>query len=340
MEMTPSQMMVALGDRSGVGEARQRAAQLARALDFDSNAAGQLALAATEAASNVLKHAGSGKLLLRALGVNGKAAGIEVITLDQGPGMASVAESMRDGHSTAGSPGTGLGALGRMTSGLDIWSQPGKGTLLRFEVWPAGAAGPRERFASGAISVPKRGESVCGDDWAVIQAHGRLLLFVVDGLGHGPAAADAARAGIAAVRKHAARKPAEIIEAVHDALRPTRGAAAALALVQPERELCVYCGVGNISASVLFNGKPRNMVSHNGTLGHQVRKIQEFQYPFPRQALLLAHSDGIGTHWDLAAYPGLERRHPTLVAAALYRDHDRGRDDVTVVAVRPAEAAP
>jgi anti-sigma regulatory factor (Ser/Thr protein kinase) len=330
--------MVAVGDPSGVGEARHRAAQLAKALDFDATAAGELALAATEAASNMLKHAGAGKLLLRALGVNGRAAGIEVIALDQGPGMANVAESMRDGHSTAGSPGTGLGAMARMTRGLEIWSQPGKGTVLRCEVWPKAAVVSRERFTVGAVSLPKAGETVSGDDWAVIEGSGRLVVFVVDGLGHGPSAADAARAALAAARKHAALKPGEMMEAVHDALRPTRGAAAAVALVQPERELCIYAGVGNISMSVHVHGKQRSMVSHNGILGHQVRKIQEFQYPFPRNALLLAHSDGLATHWDLASYAGLEARHPALVAAALYRDHERGRDDVSVVAARATRA--
>jgi hypothetical protein len=174
----------------------------------------------------------------------------------------------------------------------------------------------------------------CGDDWLAVERPGGLMLFVTDGLGHGPAAATAARAAVAAARKHAAMKSHEIMEEVHGALRPTRGAAGAVALIQPEKGLCNYCGIGNISACIRNGGMNRSMVSHNGILGHQVRKIHEFQYPFPAGALLIAHSDGIGTHWDLAAYPGLEMRHPALVAAALYRDHCRGRDDATVVALR------
>jgi len=96
----------------------------------------------------------------------------------------------------------------------------------------------------------------------------------------------------------------------------------------------VFCGIGNIAGSIRSPGSTRSMVSHNGTLGHQVRKIQEFQYPFPKGSLLIMHSDGIATHWDLAAYPGIESRHPALVSAALYRDHNRGRDDITVLALR------
>lgn len=331
--MTPEQGFVVIDDPSGVAEARRRASVLAKAAALDETAAGELAIAVTEAAGNIVKHAIRGQLLLRRLERKDR-FGVEVLAFDKGPGMASIAESMRDGYSTAGSPGTGLGALKRMTSGLEIWSSVGKGTLLRFEVWPKAAVPERSRFACGAISVPKPGETECGDDWAVIESSGRIVVFVVDGLGHGPAAATAARAAVAAATRHAARDAADIIDAVHAALRPTRGAAAAVAVLQIEKALCTFCGVGNIAASIRGPSSPRNLVSHNGILGHQVRKVQEFQYPFPRHALLIAHSDGLATHWDLAPYSGLEMRHPALIAAALFRDHARGRDDVTVVALR------
>lgn len=332
--MSGQNVLVAIDDASGVAEARHRAANVARSAHLDETAAGELAIAVTEAAGNIVKHAGQGSLLLRALD-GGDRTGVEAIALDRGPGMANIAESMRDGHSTAGSPGTGLGSLQRMTTRFELWSAPGKGTIARFEVWPKALGAPAKgRWSAGAVCVPKPGEDVCGDDWLVVERSGRLMLFVADGLGHGPAAASASRAGVAAARKHAAMKSHEIMEEVHAALRPTRGAAAAVALVQPEKGVCNYCGIGNISACIRNGGLNRSMVSHNGILGHQVRKIHDFQYPFPAGGLLIAHSDGIGTHWDLAGYPGLEMRHPALVAAALYRDHCRGRDDATVVAVR------
>jgi hypothetical protein len=78
----------------------------------------------------------------------------------------------------------------------------------------------------------------------------------------------------------------------------------------------------------------RHLVSYNGTVGHTLRKLQEFAFPWPRDALLVLHSDGLGTHWDFNAYPGLTSRHPALIAAVLYRDYDRGRDDVSVVVIR------
>lgn len=325
------QLRIAIEDRSSVAEARREAAALGGACGFDETVAGELALAVTEAATNVVKHATRGELLLRHLTSDGT-AGVEVIALDKGPGIPNITESLRDGHSTAGSPGTGLGTLQRMTSGLEIYSRPGSGTIVRFEVWPRG---PRSSSPSaGAVCLPKGGEAACGDGWAVIGDARQRVFFVVDGLGHGADAAAAARAALAAAAKHASRPPGDIMAAVDAALRSTRGAAASVAVVQPALGLCTYCGVGNIAASIHANGTARSMVSHNGILGHQVRKIQEFQYPFPRGALCIIHSDGLATRWSLDAYPGLELRHPALIAAALYRDHSRGRDDVTVLALR------
>jgi hypothetical protein len=78
----------------------------------------------------------------------------------------------------------------------------------------------------------------------------------------------------------------------------------------------------------------RNLVSHNGTLGHQVRKFQAFEFAFAKHALLLMHSDGIATHWSLSAYPGLTRHHPAVIAATIFRDHARVRDDATVAVLR------
>jgi len=332
--MTPSAFTLSIDDPSAIAEARRQATALAQRLGFDETLTGQLAIAITEVGTNIFKHAGRGRLALRGLQVNGT-AGLELLALDRGPGIANVAESLRDGHSTAGSPGTGLGALHRLTAQFEIYTQPGKGTVARFEMWPRGpAATPPEAMPQGAVSAPKSGETACGDDWAILSWRGRHALFVVDGLGHGPEAATAARTAVETVRKNDRLSAVDLIASVHDALRPTRGAAAAVAILEPEKELCTYCGVGNISASIRADGASRSMVSHNGILGHQVRKLQDFSYPFPGNALCIAHSDGLSARWNLADYPGLESRHPALVAAVLFRDYSRERDDATVVAVR------
>lgn len=331
-----AQLRVRIEDPSSVSEARRQAASLSVARRFDDTLAGALALAVTEAASNIVKHAGRGEIIVRALTPEG-AAGIEVVALDSGPGIADLAESLRDGHSTAGSPGTGLGTLSRMTCELEIYTRPGQGTVLRFALWQRGARTPAPA-PFGVVCLPMPGESACGDGWAIIEAPTRRVVVVADGLGHGPDAAIAARTAVAIATTHAARTPAEIVAALDAGLRATRGAAACVAALDYGRGLCTFCGVGNISACLHAAGNGRSMVSHNGTLGHQVRKIQQFEYPLPPGALCILHSDGLATRWRLEAYPGVERRHPALIAALLYRDFCRGRDDVTVLAV-PSDAA-
>jgi hypothetical protein len=104
--------------------------------------------------------------------------------------------------------------------------------------------------------------------------------------------------------------------------------------VDLEGEILRYAGVGNIAAVVVSAGGTRSLVSHNGTLGHKLNKTKEFDYPFPRGALLVMHSDGLLSRWGLDGYPGLAAKDPGLVAGVLYRDFQRGRDDVTVLAAR------
>jgi anti-sigma regulatory factor (Ser/Thr protein kinase) len=325
--------IVQVGDPSAVSEARRRAARLTKPLDFDPTSAGQLALAVTEVATNIVKHAQRGELVFRRAEHAGL-LGLEVLAIDRGRGIENIAESLRDGHSTAGTAGQGLGAVMRVTAGFEIYSQPGKGTIVRFEIWSRPSAQAPAAMTDGAVCLAKRGEDVCGDSWVNISWRGRHIVAVADGLGHGPDAAAASRAAIAAVAAHPAGTAIEIMEAMHDALRHTRGAAAAVVLLQPAEELCTYCGVGNITAAIWHEGKGRNMVSHNGILGHQARSFQEFSYPFPRGALCIAQSDGLSSRWSLEAYPGLASRHPSLVAGALYRDFGREHDDATVAVVR------
>jgi hypothetical protein len=164
----------------------------------------------------------------------------------------------------------------------------------------------------------------------------RSLLVVTDGLGHGALAAEASCAALRVFREHAAKSPGAILERMHLALRATRGAAVGIAELDfASRNLC-FSGVGNIAGTILAEGTGRSTVSHNGTVGHELHKIQEFNYPFPKGALVVIHSDGLARHWRLDRYAGLATRDPGLIAGVLYRDFQRGSDDVTVLAAREA----
>jgi Stage II sporulation protein E (SpoIIE) len=193
-------------------------------------------------------------------------------------------------------------------------------------------------LATGVVSVAKTGEDVCGDAWAVAAEQECPAVMVVDGLGHGIGAADAARLAVRAFDAAPELPPGAQIAAIHDALRGSRGAAVAVARIDRARGVVTYAGVGNIAGAIVADGVSRHLVSGNGTAGHDVGRINEFSYPWADGALLIMHSDGLGSRWQIERYPGLSDRHPALVAGVLYRDWSRGRDDVTVVAARPRAA--
>jgi anti-sigma regulatory factor (Ser/Thr protein kinase) len=323
------QLRFEIHEGSQVFEARRGTGELAQRLGFTQLELGEVALAVTEAATNLVKHARHGELLVRAL-EHSSIAGLELLALDSGPGMHNVSQSLRDGVSTAGSPGTGLGALSRIADEFDIYSLPGKGTVLRLAMW-RGKAPPTPEVEVGAVCQPKSGEEVSGDDWGLARRPRKYTFALADGLGHGPDAHKAARVAIETLHRHPGVSPATLLENIHAAARATRGAAVAVCELDQEQRLCRFAGVGNIAGTVIVDTLVRHLVSHKGTVGHSVRKIQEFAVPWPQNAMLVMHSDGLSTQWDLEAYPGLSARHPSVIAAVLYRDFSRHRDDATVL---------
>jgi anti-sigma regulatory factor (Ser/Thr protein kinase) len=320
-------------EQSQVSDARRAAGEIAESLGFRSDDAARLAIVVTEAATNLVKHAGGGEILLRA--IDGPPAGVEVLALDRGPGIANPIESQRDGHSTTGTLGGGLGAMRRLSSVFDLYTRPGSGTAVLCQVpSPARPTTPWSPLESGGVSVPHPTEQECGDAWAIEHHAGGCRVMLADGLGHGVLAAEAARAAVRVFRDEGARAPTAVLEACHDALRPTRGAAVAVADVDLSAGAVRFAGIGNVAGAVLTGEHRRNMVSMNGTIGHGTIRLREFSYAWDPVSLLVLCSDGISTHWSLDAHRGLAVRHPSLIAAVVYRDHRRGRDDATVVAIK------
>ncbi|GAB3986446.1 SpoIIE family protein phosphatase [Plantactinospora veratri] len=313
-----------------VGTVRRAAELLAGRMGLDEAHAAALAIVAAELASNLVKHADNGQLLVRPARTD-EVAGVELIAVDSGPGMSDVTSSTQDGHSTAGSLGIGLGAIGRQSSWFDVYSLPGRGTVSAAQVWPAEA--PEPDWIAG-LSRPMSGEQSCGDGFAVRTVEGRRQVLVCDGLGHGPLAAVAARAAVHAFHLAPAAPPAAVLEHLHRAISHTRGAAAAVAEFDPAAGLLRYAGLGNIAGSVQHYDERRGLVSMPGIVGHQRRSVREFDYPFPRGACLVMHSDGVTDRWRLADYPGLQGRSPQVIAGTLLRDAAVRRDDACVLVAR------
>lgn len=313
---------ISVREQTDVAEARRQASALAQGAEFDEVETGRVAIVATELATNIVRHGGGGEMLISQQGGQ-----IELIALDKGRGMADVAACLVDGFSTGGTPGQGLGAISRQARSFGVYSRPGQGAAVLARLGPEAPAP-----TVAAVRIPYPGEQVCGDDWRSRSDGGAVTVMVADGLGHGILAAEAATAAAQAFERGAGAAPDQILQASHGALRPTRGAAVAVARLEPNR--VSFAGVGNIAGVVASGQGSRKMISHNGTLGHIAKRFQAFDYPIAAPYIVIMHSDGLGTSWSLDAYPGLVFADPALVAAVLYRDFNRGRDDVTVVVAR------
>jgi anti-sigma regulatory factor (Ser/Thr protein kinase) len=308
-----------IAERSQTSEARRIAVQFAQKLGFNDSQAGEVAVVATELANNLVTHAQHGEILLSTFDKR-----LDLLSIDRGPGM-NIEACLRDGFSTAGTAGTGLGAIKRLSKEFDAYSQT-SGTIL---VASFGNTGSR----LGVARTPKKGETVCGDSWSVVQRPSGTWILLADGLGHGEFAAQAADMAVESFENSRFDTVTGVVKDIHAALRSSRGAA--IAVTRLENGKADFCGLGNIAAQLhTGQGSSIHMVSMSGTAGIEARKINPFSYTYPPGSALIMNSDGIQTQWSLERYPGILRHHPSIVAGSLYRDYSRGRDDVTVLVFR------
>lgn len=328
------QSRLRIEDSSHVGECRRNAQGLAESHGFAEALVGRVGIVATEMGNNLIRHAGRGEVLLQAF-TDGSDVTVELIAIDRGPGM-DVDTCMRDGYSTAGTPGTGLGAISRLSTLFDAYSLLDRGTVVVSRIAKqAATASARSSSMStpvfGAICLAVAGEIECGDTWRIAERSDGMAILVADGLGHGVLAASASRAAAAAFGEAPFDPPSEIMQRLHHGLSGSRGAAGACALLDSANARIIYAGVGNIAGCVISTERSRGMVSHNGILGVQLLRRQEFAYEYGEASRVVMHSDGMSARWSIGSYPGLSARHAAVIAAVLYRDHARERDDVTVV---------
>jgi hypothetical protein len=294
-----------------------------------------LAIVVTEAATNILRHARRGTIVFRGL-TAGTTPAVEMLALDKGPGIPDVTRAMNDGYSTSGTAGVGLGAMQRLSQQFEMHSLRKIGTAVLARVGHAphsdrtpSAPSPDDRI--GAVCVALRGESECGDAWQVRIARQRILVLLVDGLGHGPDAATAAAKATAMFPQWTGDSPGHVLPAFDGALRGTRGAALSLAVVDDRAGTLQFAGVGNVDGRVITKDATEYLVPQNGIVGHTMPAPHAISVAWPAGARLVMYSDGINSRWRMIAYPGLSRAHPALAAGVIYRDFASARDDATIL---------
>lgn len=340
--MRATQVVIPVSDSSHVGEVRRRINQLTGDARLPRSESGNAAIVATELATNLARYATGGEMILASVTADDDSPGwVEMLSVDRGPGIPDVARSMEDGHSTGGGRGEGLGAVRRLSSEWDVFSMPSSesevgGSVLFSRIIDKSNPLPKTPFTWGVVSRPAPHEVRCGDGWRIAERPGEFTMMMVDGLGHGVDAAIAAdEAGDVFDADPFAPLPL-ILQNAGVRLQGTRGGAMAVVRIDARHRAVRFVGIGNIAAHLRARGDEggRGLVSHNGIVGGEVRKIQEFSHDCPEDGLLVMHSDGLQGRWSLKPYAGLIARHPAVIAGTLYRDFTRGRDDVTVAVVR------
>ncbi|HYZ21279.1 MAG TPA: ATP-binding SpoIIE family protein phosphatase [Rhodopila sp.] len=329
-----------------VAQVRRQVVEFAARAGLPEARLGGLAVVVTELAANLITHAGCGEILASCFD-DADGSGVEILSVDRGPGMQDLAACMRDGFSTAGSLGNGLGLIARQSDRFRVYSRPGLGTVASARLAiGVGASDPAPGVAvqCGAAVMPCPGETVCGDGWAWARTAAGPTLFLADGAGHGADASEAAQEAVRMFLDHAGEDCEALAARLHRALAPTCGAAIAIARFDPAAGVVRYVGIGTISAALVTGGKAgrmgsgqaavRHMISCDGTAGHGAPRLREHVYPCGGGALIVLHSDGVASRWDLSAYPGIVSQHPSLLAGLLLRDFRRGGDDASVVAMR------
>lgn len=321
-------------DDSSVGFARRTAVAMGESMAMTCNASGRLSIAITEACTNILQHAGTGEILISAW-ADSDDTHVVFFAIDKGPGMHNVAKCLQDGFSTGDSRGVGLGAIARLSNFFDVYSMPDKGCIIHAEFCNHISSLPKASAVNG-INVAKPGEIACGDAWDFAQwATNILRLTMVDGLGHGDIAALSAEQIICNLNSVTSSLKNSLIHA-HHCVNELRGGVAAIAEIDLAAGYLSFCGVGNLSGTVWEgNNKVRGLVSHNGTLGESVHTLREYTYPFSPQNILILHTDGLKSGWELSDYPGITMKSPSLIAAVLYRDFAHRQDDVGVLVYKP-----
>lgn len=319
-------------DRSYFAILKKDIHALAAGASFTAARVGELDIIVAELVSNLIKHAGGGQVLVKLVEENG-VQGIELISIDNGPGMTDVSRMLADGVSTKNTLGQGLGAMKRLSDVFQIYSQKDWGTVIVIRLFKKEGSGikklPREEIRSVVLSKP--GETACGDGFfsAITKEH--IKIFLGDGLGHGP---DAAHAVIEAGRAFSACSaidPVEIIRHLNDEVKRTRGLVGTIAVFDILQKKWKICGVGNISTKIISPAAGKNLMAYNGIIGLNVpRTLNSQEIEYEKGQHIIMCSDGLKSKWDTIKYAAIQRYDPSILAASILKDYARLTDDMSV----------
>ncbi|GHD54142.1 ATP-binding SpoIIE family protein phosphatase [Streptomyces galbus] len=339
-------------DSTRVRDVRVAAEEACAHASLDAHRTAVAALVATELATNLVKHASEGRIVINLASPSDTrtqtVSCVQITSLDHGPGISDVSAALRDGYTTANSLGAGLGTCLRIADEFDLHSRKGTGTVAVARISPpqpppAASWPPRPHTGAraGGITTSLSQAEHCGDAFAWVRSGSTVTLLLTDGLGHGPKAAEASTAAVQEVHRHAGRAPTDLLRLLHTALNSTRGAAIGIAQLDEDTDQLSFAGVGNIGARLRTRDGWQPLISHPGILGARFPTTVPLQQaPWRPDSLLVLHSDGLPARWTPPDDPRLTAHDPAVTAVVILRDAGSGarplRDDTSVAVLAPA----
>ncbi|HVU56645.1 MAG TPA: ATP-binding protein [Puia sp.] len=322
-------------DRSYLAILKKEIHKLALQGGFEAKQLAEIDLIVSELGSNLVKHASGGEMLAGILQTDDGMT-LELIGLDNGPGMTDPEKMMADGASTTQTLGHGLGSIRRLSDTFELYSRKDWGTILLSRVHKKKTASRRSHKAAvqiNALVVPKPGETLSGDGWYYMAGkNGVIHLLVADGLGHGAEAHRAVKEAVSAFRTTDSESPAEILRHLHQSIKRTRGIVATVVIIDPKEKTWRLCGIGNIGTRLIGYQQSKSYLPYNGIIGSNIPNTlndQELSQHDYQQIVLC--SDGIRSRWEHAKHPTIGKYDLSIQAAAIYKDFGRKTDDMSVI---------
>ncbi|RYG19119.1 MAG: serine/threonine protein kinase [Chitinophagaceae bacterium] len=325
---------LAASDRSYFSLIKKEIRQKSIELGISEKRTAEIDLIVAEITSNLYKYAVDGEILVGTFNGFGSPY-LEIICIDNGPGIANPTRMMQDGFSSTNTLGHGLGSIKRLSDVFDIYSLAGWGTIILSRVYLKEPVKSPIPLTIGAVIISKPGETTSGDGFMMKITKDTVKLMLADGLGHGPEANKAINEAEINFKVFPDNGPVETLRFLHNAIKRTRGMVANIICFDLKSKTWTAAGIGNIGVRWLGPNLAKNHMSYNGIVGHNIpntMNVQQYASEVYNQVIMA--SDGIKTRWDIAKYPMIQKCDPSILAAAIYKDHARHTDDMSVVVIK------
>lgn len=324
----------AASDRSYFSIIKKDIHNLAKDAGFSNKKLADIDIIVSEITSNLHKHAVGGEILV-GLFKEKENQYVEMISIDNGPGIREPYKMIEDGFSSANTMGIGLGSIKRLSNQFDLYSMNDWGTIILTRVYNKTVEQdllltPKVTIRPLVVTMP--GQIKSGDGTYYTETPQHFKLLVADGLGHGEEANFAVIEAVKAFKECTDHSPSEILKYIHEAIRKTRGIVCSMVVFDFESNIWKMAGVGNISTRMSNFLRIKNQMSYNGIIGHNMLNViinHETKLEDYNQVTLC--SDGINPRWDMAKFTGIGRCDLSIQAAAIYKDFAGKTDDMSVV---------